>query len=223
MDKNDQELAEHRSRMVDEQLVPRGIRDRRVLSAMSRVPRERFVPEHMVAYAYSDCALPIGEEQTISQPFIVAMMAQSAELSADDRVLEIGTGSGYGAAVLAELAGDVYSIERNTILARQSRERLQRLGYAHVHLRCGDGTKGWPDAAPFDAIIVTAGGPEVPESLREQLAIGGRLLIPVGRSPRHQSLRRVRRVSTDDYRNEGLGNVVFVPLIGEQGWHEEES
>ncbi|MCB9891035.1 MAG: protein-L-isoaspartate(D-aspartate) O-methyltransferase [Planctomycetes bacterium] len=221
MNKNDHKLAEQRTRMVDEQLVPRGIRDRRVLSAMSRVPRESFVPAHMVAHAFDDRALPIGEEQTISQPFIVAMMAQSAELRADDRVLEIGTGSGYGAAVLAELARDVYSIERNPVLARKSRERLQRLGYDRIHLRCGDGTKGWPEAAPFDAIIVTAGGPEVPESLREQLAVGGRLLIPVGKTPRHQSLRRVRRVSMNDYRNEALGNVVFVPLIGEQGWHDD--
>jgi protein-L-isoaspartate(D-aspartate) O-methyltransferase len=206
--------------MVDRQIAARGVRSARVVEAFARVPRERFVPEHLEEFAYEDSPLPIGEGQTISQPFIVAYMAEQAEVSGGDKVLEVGTGSGYASAVLAEIAKEVFTIERNEALAESARDRLIALGYQRVHVRCGDGTKGWPEAAPFDAILVAAGGPEVPRSLREQLAVGGRLLIPVGSSERLQKLVRIRRVADDRYEEEDLGGVTFVPLIGAEGWPE---
>lgn len=184
---------------------------------MSRVPRERFVGEDMVEFAYEDAPLPIDVGQTISQPLIVAVMAEAAEIGPLDRVLEVGTGSGYGAAVLGRLAAEVWTIERHHALADQARRRLDQLGFENVHVVCGDGTLGWPEQAPFDAIVVTAGGPSVPRTLWEQLAEGGSLIMPVGPESRGQELLRVRRID-DQPIEEDLGPVRFVPLIGAQGW-----
>jgi protein-L-isoaspartate(D-aspartate) O-methyltransferase len=211
------DYAELRARMVREQLAARGIRDARVLDAMGRVPRHELVPESLRADAYQDGPLPIGEGQTISQPYIVAAMSQAAALTGGERVLEVGTGSGYGAAVLAELAREVYTIERHAELAEAARRRLVDEGYARVHVRAGDGTLGWPEAAPFDAIVVTAGGPSAPPSLLAQLAPGGRLVMPIGESPGVQRLVRLRRTERGIER-EDLGAVRFVPLIGAEGW-----
>ena len=169
-----------RQRMVDTQLVPRGIKDKRVLDAFRKVPRHLFVDEAMYSQAYSDFPLPIGEEQTISQPFIVAMMTEALELKGDERVLELGTGSGYQTAILAEICHRVYSIERISPLAGRARKVLDKLGYGNVVVKIGDGTLGWKDEAPFDAIIVTAGAPEIPQPLIDQLKTGGRFVIPVG-------------------------------------------
>jgi len=210
-----------RRRMVERQVEARGIRSPSVLAAMNEVRREGYVPSYLGEFAYEDTPLPIEEEQTISQPYIVAYMVEALGLSGGERVLEIGTGSGYAAAVLAEIAAEVYTIERHEGLARQAERRLARDGYENVHVRHGDGTLGWPEAAPFDAIVVAAGGPRVPESLREQLAIGGRLVVPVGETVGLQKLVRVTRVSHGGYTEEDLGDVRFVPLIGEQGWREE--
>jgi protein-L-isoaspartate(D-aspartate) O-methyltransferase len=210
-----------RELMVDRQLRRRGVRDPRTLAAMAKVPRHLFVPDRIREFAYRDSALPIEQEQTISQPYIVALMAETLELEPGDRVLEIGTGSGYSAAVLAELAGEVFTIERYADLADRASERLAEAGYDRVHVRCGDGTAGWPEEAPFDAITVAAGGPEVPRSLRNQLAPGGRLVIPVGPSPSIQHLLRVRRREDGGFEEEDLGAVRFVPLIGAEGWGED--
>src|SRR5690606_26278258 len=210
------DYASRRDRMVRLQLARRGIRDPKVTRAMTRVPREKFVPEELAEFAYDDTPLPLPENQTISQPYVVALMTEALELDDDDRVLEIGTGSGYSAAVLAEIAAEVFTIERHPSLADAARARLEALGYDNVHVRCGDGTLGWPEEAPFDAIVVTAGGPAVPRSLREQLAQGGRLVIPVG-VERVQRLLRIRRTDEDRYDEEDLGPVLFVPLIGEEG------
>ena len=203
--------------MVERDLASRGVRDERVLAVMGEVPRERFVPEELAEFAYTDSPLPIDVGQTISQPFIVALMAQAAELGPHDRVLEVGAGSGYGAAILGRCAGEVWSIERHETLAEQARRRVETLGYDNVHIVCGDGTLGWPEEAPFDAIVVTAGGPSVPPTLWEQLAEGGRLIIPVGPESRGQELVRVRRVAGEPV-EEDLGPVRFVPLIGEEGF-----
>jgi protein-L-isoaspartate(D-aspartate) O-methyltransferase len=174
--------AEPRARMVREQLVARGIRDARVLEVMGRVPRHELVPEAERDDAYNDGPLPIGEGQTISQPYIVAAMSEAAALRGDERVLEVGTGSGYQAAVLSALAAEVYTIELEPVLAARAQRDLERLGCTNVHTRTGDGYAGWPDAAPFDAILVTAAPEHVPPALLEQLRIGGRLVIPVGDS-----------------------------------------
>jgi protein-L-isoaspartate(D-aspartate) O-methyltransferase len=208
--------------MVAHQILERGVRSEAVARAMRDVPREAFIGEEMQEFAYADSPLPIAEGQTISQPYIVAYMIDALELEGGERVLEIGTGSGYAAAVLSRIAREVYTIERHPSLARQARAVLERHGYDNVHVIEGDGTRGWPEAAPYDAIVVTAGGPEVPPALREQLAIGGRLLMPIGDTPREQRLVRVERVGQDDYDQEDLLPVRFVPLIGEQGWQEEE-
>lgn len=210
-----------RKQMIDYQLAARGLRDQTVLDAVNLVPREEFVPTGLVEFAYSDSPLPIAASQTISQPYIVALMTAALDLEPDERVLEIGTGSGYAAAVLAEIAKDVYTVERHRILADTARSRLDELGYTNVQVLHGDGTLGWPEHAPFDAIVVAAGGPEVPAPLKEQLAIGGRLVIPVGSSLRTQKLLRVRRISEDEYLEEDLGDVRFVPLIGAAGWEDE--
>lgn len=212
------ELNELRREMVDRQLVARGIRDPDVLRAMGEVPREVFVPKHLQHLAYSDSPLPIGEEQTISQPYIVALMTEAMEVSTEDRVLEIGTGSGYAAAVLSRIAAAVYTVERYASLARAAQRRFEELGYDNVHVRHGDGTLGWAAHAPYDAIVVTAGGPQVPGPLLEQLAIGGCLIIPVGPSHYSQELVRIRRTSETNYRRENLGAVRFVPLVGSEGW-----
>jgi protein-L-isoaspartate(D-aspartate) O-methyltransferase len=215
------DFAALRREMVRRQLAARGISDRRVLAAMAEVPREAFVPERLAEFAYEDTPLPIEEEQTISQPYIVATMAEALELGPEDRVLEVGAGSGYAAAVLSRLAREVYAIERHAALARLAAERCARLGYTNVRVRHGDGTLGWPEHAPYDAIAVAAGGPDVPPALLEQLAPGGRLVIPIGTDPRLQTLVRVRR-RDGDFEREELGAVRFVPLVGAQGWAEEE-
>jgi protein-L-isoaspartate(D-aspartate) O-methyltransferase len=206
--------------MVAAQIEARGIIDPLVLEAMRAVPRERFVPATLVRSAYEDRPLPIGEGQTISQPYIVAVMTQAARLKPGARVLEIGTGSGYGAAVLSRIAAEVYTVERVGVLAAEARGRLAGLGYGTVHVREGDGTLGWAEHAPYDAIVVTAGGPRVPETLLSQLAVGGRLIMPVGSASRHQRLVRVTRTDTHEYHYEDLEEVAFVPLIGAEGWTE---
>jgi protein-L-isoaspartate(D-aspartate) O-methyltransferase len=203
--------------MVDRDIAARGVDDEAVLAAMRKVPRERFCPDDVARFAYDDTPLPIGEGQTISQPYIVAAMAAAAQLRPDSRVLEIGTGSGYGAAVLSEVAGEVWTIERIAPLADRARQCLADLGYTTVHVVCGDGTLGLPDEAPFDAIVVTAGGPVVPDALVDQLAEGGSLVIPVGPETRDQRLVRVIR-REDRLVEEDLGAVRFVPLVGDQGW-----
>ncbi len=200
-----------RSALVSE-LAGQGIRDERVLAALRRVPRHEFVPESVRGLAYENHPLPIGEDQTISQPYIVALMTELAALTATSRVLEIGTGSGYQAAVLAELAGEVYSIEIVEPLARTAAETLRRLGYDRIHLRVGDGYRGWPEAAPFDAIVVTAAPPEVPAPLRDQLAPGGRLVIPVG--DEYQELRVITKTPTG-FDDKTVIPVRFVPMTGE--------
>lgn len=210
-----------REQLVENELRILGIRDEAVLRAMRIVPREAFVSEEMREFAYRNAPLPIGSGQTISQPFIVAHMAEALELSPHDRVLEIGAGSGYAAAILSRIAKEVFTIERHRELAETARERLKRLGYENVQVRCGDGTRGWPEAAPFDAIVVAAGGPAIPPALLEQLRIGGRLVIPLGEDLDSQQLIRAIRRGDDDFEYDELGAVRFVPLIGEAGWPEE--
>ena len=210
-----------RKQMIDYQLAARGLHDQSVLDAVNAVPREEFVPTDLVEFAYSDAPLPIAASQTISQPYIVALMTAALELKPDDRVLEVGAGSGYAAAILAEIAKEVYTIERHKILADTARSRLEQLGYGNIQVLFGDGTLGWPEHAPFDAIVVAAAGPDVPENLKKQLAIGGRLVIPAGSSLHTQKLLRVRRISENEYQEEDLGGVRFVPLIGAAGWEDE--
>ncbi|MGA7329335.1 MAG: protein-L-isoaspartate(D-aspartate) O-methyltransferase [Rhodomicrobium sp.] len=210
-----------REAMIVEQIVARGVRDPRVLDAMGRVPREIFVPETLVDLSYSDNALPIAAGQTISQPYIVALMAEALSLKGSERVLEIGAGSGYAAAVLAGIAKDVYTVERIEELARSAAVNLAKAGCANVHVKCADGTRGWAEFAPFDAILVSAGAPSIPVSLKKQLAVGGRLVIPVGDDPRVQELIRITRKSETKFNREDLADVRFVPLIGEEGWESE--
>ena len=209
-----------RERMVREQIAARGVLDPRVLAAMRRVPREKFLRESLEEFAYQDTPLPIESDQTISQPFVVAYMTECLRLKGGEKVLEIGTGSGYAAAVLGEIAADVYTVERYANLAESAAERLSRLGYANVHVLHGDGTLGWPEHAPYDAILVAAGGPEVPPSLRHQLAIGGRLVIPVGPTARSQQIVRITRIAEHRFEEDELIAVAFVPLIGQEGWQE---
>jgi len=208
-----------RQKMVDSQLRSRGIRNVEVLRAMEKIPRHLFIDEGLLDRSYSDGPLPIGERQTISQPYMVALMTEALALQGSEKVLEIGTGSGYQTAILAELADRVLSIERLASLATKARKALESLNYYNVLIRVGDGTYGWIEEAPFDAIIVTAGAPDVPEPLKKQLAPKGRLVIPVG--DRHvQTLLRFTRLSEDpgDIRTEDLGGCRFVDLIGEYGW-----
>ena len=204
--------------MVESQIATRGIRDPRVLDAMRTVPRHCFVPADLQDHAYEDHPLHIGCGQTISQPYMVALMTEQLELCAEDRVLEIGTGSGYQAAILATLAEDVVSIERSPTLAERARMRLDDLGYDNVTVVTGDGTLGWPDRAPYGAILVTAGGPQVPASLKDQLEVGGRLVCPVG-SREVQRLAKVVRTRKGIKESQGI-SCVFVPLIGTEGWPE---
>ncbi len=220
--RSDGTFAKKRRRMVESQIAARSVRDPAVLTAMGKVAREEFVPDRLAVEAYEDGPLPIGDGQTISQPYIVAVMTEALRLQPGDRVLEIGTGSGYAAAVLAEIALEVYSIERIASLADASRRRLADLGYTNVQILHGDGTLGWPEQAPYDAIVVTAGGPDVPKALLEQLTIGGRLVIPVGSLPRFQQLLRLVRTGAETYEREDLGEVAFVPLIGREGWPDKE-
>jgi protein-L-isoaspartate(D-aspartate) O-methyltransferase len=204
--------AAARVRMVREQIAGRGISDPRVLAAMSRVPRHELVPEDVRDHAYEDRPLPIGHDQTISQPFVVAYMTEQLQLRGGERVLEVGTGSGYQAAVLAEIAGEVYTIEIVEPLGKRAQADLQRLGYQNVHVRVGDGYRGWPELAPFDAIVVTAAPERVPQPLVDQLAVGGRLVLPVGGFD--QELVRIER-RPDGIHQERLIDVRFVPMRGE--------
>jgi len=216
------EFAKLRDRMVTVQLARRGIRDERVLRAMRTVPRERFVREGFEEFAYRDSALPIEERQSISQPYIVAAMIEAAEIAPGDHVLEVGAGSGYAAAVLGQIAERVIAIERHAKLAALAAGRMAALGYDNVEIRVGDGTEGLPLEAPFEAILVAAGGPAVPQALRQQLAVGCHLVIPVG-DPGHQKLCKISRIGVDRFEDAELGAVMFVPLIGAQGWRENGS
>jgi protein-L-isoaspartate(D-aspartate) O-methyltransferase len=216
------DLTADRERMVTRQLAGRGVADSYVLEAMREVPREVFVPTGLQEFAYEDAPLPIEAGQTISQPYIVALMVEAADIRPGDRVLEVGAGSGYAAAVMSRIAGRVYAIERHEALTRLAAERLKRLGYDNVELRTGDGSRGWPGAAPFDAILAAAGGPAVPQALKDQLAVGGVLVMPVGDAQRRQRLVKVTRTAEDRFRQEDLGEVLFVPLIGEQGWAHDD-
>lgn len=214
------DYAYARRRMVERQLRHRKITDRRVIKAMLEVPREAFVEPGYEEFAYEDIALPITEGQTISQPYIVAYMAEAAEIEPGYRVLEVGGGSGYAAAIFSRLAAKVYVVERHRGLVERARERWARLNYRNIEILHGDGTKGWAEHAPFDSIVVAAGGPKPPPSLKSQLAIGGVLVIPLG-SPGRQQLRRIRRTGNDDYAEEDLAAVAFVPLIGAEGWRDD--
>ena len=214
------DFAQQRQYMVKHHIEGRGVRSQLVLGAMGSVPREAFLPSHLRDCAYEDTPLPIAEEQTISQPYIVAFMTEALGLSGGEKVLEIGAGTGYAAAVLSRIAGEVYTVERIGALAAKASERLDDLGYHNVHVLHADGTRGWPEHAPYDAIIVAAGGPDVPRSLIKQLKIGGRLVIPVGSDPRTQELVRVTRESEDGIKTEDIADVRFVPLLGEEGWEE---
>jgi protein-L-isoaspartate(D-aspartate) O-methyltransferase len=205
--------AGRRARMVETQIVPRGVRDPRVLAAMREVPRHLFVPPSQRARAYDDGPLPIGGNQTISQPYIVALMTELADIAPREKVLEIGTGSGYQSAVLSKLAGEVYSIEIVPELARQSAERLKKLGYGNVTVREGDGYRGWPEHAPFDAIIVTAAPDRIPQPLLDQLAPGGRMVIPVGSF--FQELKVLSKEKNGKITEKDIIPVRFVPMTGE--------
>ena len=205
--------------MVQEQLLARGIKDKRVVAAMMKVPRHLFIEEGLWHQAYGDFPLPIGESQTISQPYIVALMTEALHLAGDKKVLEVGTGSGYQAAVLAELTMHVFSIERISTMASKARKILDELGYANVLIKVSDGTYGWREEAPFAGIVVTAGSPRVPSTLLEQLEKGGRLVIPVG-DEYSQTLLKVEK-REKGYKQEDLGDVRFVKLIGDHGWRAD--
>lgn len=207
-----------RNRMVDEQIAGRGVKDERVLAVMRKMPRHEFLPEAIRGMAYSDSALPLGEGQTLSQPYMVALMTESLKLKGSERVLEIGTGSGYQAAVLAELGEKVYTVERIKKLADKARATLDRLGYKSVAIKVYDGTYGWKEMAPFDAIIVTAGSPDIPAPLVEQLKEGGRMSIPVGDRYGQQLVTVIK--TAEGIVTERSVPCVFVPLIGNHGWKE---
>jgi len=216
----EQDFAAERAAMVEEQLRQRGIRDTAVLEAMGAVPRELFVPKNLQAHAYKDGPLPLPHKQTISQPYVVAYMICLLHLRPQDAVLEVGAGSGYAAAVLSRLARVVYTIERHAELVAYAQKRLAYLGYDNVHVIHGDGSQGYLAHAPYEAIVVAAGGPAVPDSLKKQLAIGGRLVMPVGLDRRQQRLVRVTRLETAVFDEERKGQVAFVPLIGSEGWQQ---
>jgi len=213
------EYSSKRQRMIETQLIPRGIKDPRVIAAMRKVPRHLFLDEALWPEAYEDHPVPIGEKQTISQPFIVAIMTEALKLNGTEKILEIGTGSGYQAAVLAELAEQVYSIERLPSIAKRARRILDELKYANIVITIGDGTLGWKEHSPYDGIIVTAASPYPPKTLLEQLKVGGRLIIPIG-DEFTQDLTLYIRDSDKDYSKESYGGCRFVKLIGEQGWRE---
>ena len=220
--KNEKLFASERNRMVRRQLKGRGIRDKALLRAMKAVPREPFVPENLREFSYDDGPLPIGEGQTISQPYVVALMLEAAGLTPKSRVLEIGAGSGYCVAIMSRLAGKVFAIERNEALASELPIRLAELGCENTEIRTGDGSAGWVDEAPFDAIIVSAVAPHIAEPLLSQLALDGRLIVPVARGADDQRLIRVTRRGEDDFSEEDLGGVHFVPLIGEEAFAPTE-
>ncbi|MFH0839229.1 MAG: protein-L-isoaspartate(D-aspartate) O-methyltransferase [Candidatus Omnitrophota bacterium] len=205
-------FIQRRRRMVEEQIIARGVKDKNVIDAMLKVPRHMFVPENELPYAYVDSPLPIGENQTISQPYIVAYMTEALALTSSDKVLEIGTGSGYQAAVLAEIVKDVYTIEIINALAERASETLSALGYKNIKVRCGDGYKGWQEEAPFDAVIITAAPPKIPQPLIDQLKIGGRLVAPIGDI--YQELVLITKTEKGILRK-NLGAVIFVPMTGE--------
>ena len=209
-----------RRRMVEDQVIARGIKDKRVIGAMLKVPRHKFVEEALESKSYQDAPLPIGEKQTISQPYMVAVMSEALVLDGSETVLEVGTGSGYQAAVLTLLADRVFSLERIPSLARRARKVLDDCGFSKVNIRVADGTHGWQDMAPFKAIVVTAGAPEVPQDYLEQLAVGGRLIIPVGDRD-NQVLMRITRTTEHEYQEEQMLGCRFVPLIGKHGWKNE--
>lgn len=210
-----------RKKMVEEQLMPRGIKDPRVIEAFQKVPRHRFIPEKYVDDAYKDFPLPIGAEQTISQPYMVALMTQCLGLSGGETVLEIGTGSGYQAAILAEIAAKVYSVERVASLAKVAKKVLKDLGYGNVQIKVADGTIGWQDCAPYDGIIVTAAAPAVPEPLIEQLNIEAKLVVPIG--ARFSQILTVVKKYRDNTEINKICGCVFVPLIGKYAWREENA
>jgi protein-L-isoaspartate(D-aspartate) O-methyltransferase len=211
-------FEKERNRMVEEQIIARGVKDERVLAAMRKVPRHEFLPDAIRGMSYQDSALPLGEAQTMSQPYMVAVMSELLGLSGTERVLEIGTGSGYQAAVLAELCEKVYTVERIKPLADRARTVLDRLGYRSVAIKVYDGTYGWKDMAPFDAIIVTAGSPDIPAPLVDQLKEGGRMVIPVGERY-GQTLLKVVKTPAGPVTDRSIP-CVFVPLIGNHGWKE---
>lgn len=215
-------MKKEREQMVARQIEGRGLTDPAILSAMREVPREAFVSEKHRQFAYDDGPLPILEGQTISQPYVVALMIQMLHLKPEDRVLEIGTGSGYAAAILSRIASEVHTVERMESLVEYARQNLAAVGYDNVFVHQGDGTLGWPENVPYDAIIVAAGGPNIPPALKDQLAIGGRLVMPVGSEQRAQRLVRLTRLDENEFERENLSHVRFVPLIGEQGWEKEE-
>lgn len=214
------DMDRQRQMMVERQIMRRGVGDPRLWAAMRQVPRECFVSEDLRSLAYEDRPLPVEAGQTISQPYIVARMIEAAGISASDRVLEVGAGSGYAAAVMSRMAGHVFAIERIAELADLARGRMAELGYDNVSIGMGDGTRGWPEKAPFDAILVAAGGPAVPPPLHEQLAVGGRLVMPVGDTGEQRLIRIVRK-GDKDYELQSLEAVRFVPLIGAHGWQGE--
>ena len=211
-------FSEAREEMVLRQLEGRGISDKRILSAMRKVERHLFVSERLREHAYRDMPLTIGFYQTISQPYVVALMCEMLELTDSDAVLEIGTGSGYAAAVLCELCEKVITVERIPKLAERASSTLAEAGYQNVEIHCGDGSLGFPNHAPYDAILVSASAPSTPDTLKQQLKPGGRLVIPVGATQASQDLLRIRRVSETVFETENLGGVAFVPLVGEYGW-----
>lgn len=206
-----------RQAMVQQQLVARGVRDAAVLQAMGALPREHFLDAALAAFAYDDTPLPIGDGQTLSQPYVVAAMLEAAELRPVDRALEVGAGSGYLAALLGRIVRTVHALERRSALAAAAQQRLAALGLTNVELRAGDGSAGWPDGGRFDAILVSAGGPDVPAPLMAQLAPGGRLVMPVGGRTRQQLVKRVRRAD-GGFDEQTLASVRFVPLVGAHGW-----
>ncbi len=219
--KGETDYQKARASMV-ELIRRRGVKDPRVLEAMAKVPRHLFVPPHLRDEAYADYPLAIGEGQTISQPYIVALMTEALELPPQSRVLEIGTGSGYQAAILAEIAREVYSVERLPSLAQRAEKLLKKLGYTNVHIKVGDGTLGWPEEAPYHGIIVTAAAPSIPPPLLEQLAVGGKLVIPVGGAYSQELLQVTKLDEEGNYTTRSLGGCVFVKLYGKYGWKNED-
>lgn len=218
MEDMDRDYQSEREKMVRSQLIPRGIRDKRVLQAMGEVPREKFVPDNMKLYAYEDNPLTIGMGQTISQPYIVALMTEALGLTGTEETLEIGTGSGYQAAILSRLCRSVYSVERIAALSENAKNVLNELGYKNIFLKIYDGTLGWSENAPYDAIMVTAGAPGIPDPLIAQLKEGGRLVVPMGDRISQELIKVVRK--GESYYQEDLGGVRFVNLIGEYGWKD---
>ena len=210
-----------RKRMVEEQLIPRGIKNYRVLEAFRKIERHKFVPQELAASAYADYPLPIGEGQTISQPYIVALMTEYLGLTGEEKVLEIGTGSGYQTAILSQLAKEVYSIERLEILAKKTEEKLKAIGYANIKLRCADGTLGWPEEAPFDRIIITAAAPRIPLPLSEQLKEGGKIMLPLGENS--IQLLTLAEKTKGKLESSEICNCVFVPLLGKYACKDRDT